>query len=351
MSKLTLHQSVKSLVILFLSIFITLNLIQAEACTRIFMNNNYPSIMVGRNMDWMADMKTNLWVFPRGIHRNGGGGNDKNPLEWTSKYGSIIAAAYDLTATDGFNEKGLAAHVLWLEETDYGARNENIRGLSVMMWLQFYLDNFASVNDAVNATNANNFQIIPYYFAPVKKWVNLHIALEDASGDSAVIEYINGMPQIYHGNKIYILTNSPTLKNQLQNLLQYQGFGGDKPIPGTTDSKDRFVRASYYLSKMSEANSQKEEWMQLMSILDNVAEPVLTTDPQNPHYGPTIWKTVSDLSQQTYYFKSYTSFNTIWANLSDFNLDESSSIMKLDLAHNPDLHGNVSKDFKPVSKF
>lgn len=39
-----------------------------------------------------------------------------NSVKWTSKYGSVIASGYDISTTDGMNEAGLAANVLWLVE-------------------------------------------------------------------------------------------------------------------------------------------------------------------------------------------------------------------------------------------
>ena len=32
-----------------------------------------------------------------------------NPVLWKSKYGSVIASAYDICSTDGMNERGLVA--------------------------------------------------------------------------------------------------------------------------------------------------------------------------------------------------------------------------------------------------
>lgn len=39
-------------------------------------------------MDWLEDMKSNLWLFPRGIKREGLAG--KNSLTWTSKGGRTV---------------------------------------------------------------------------------------------------------------------------------------------------------------------------------------------------------------------------------------------------------------------
>ena len=42
-------------------------------------------------MDWLEDMQSNLYIFPRGMAR--GGDMGEKSLKWTSKYGSVIAAA------------------------------------------------------------------------------------------------------------------------------------------------------------------------------------------------------------------------------------------------------------------
>lgn len=124
-------------------------------CSVIKWSDNGTAVVVARNMDWFEDMKTNLWLFPRGMNREGLA--RKSSLSWTSKYGMVIASAYDLASTDGMNEKSLACHMLWLAESDYGKRDENIPGLSVSLWLQFFLDNFANVKEAVTYVENDPF--------------------------------------------------------------------------------------------------------------------------------------------------------------------------------------------------
>jgi len=94
------------------------------SCTRLLHTDPAQGVMVGRNMDWYEEMYSKLVVYPRGMQRQGYA--PVNPLKWESQYGSIIATSYDAGATDGMNEKGLAAHGLWLDESDYGARDEKI---------------------------------------------------------------------------------------------------------------------------------------------------------------------------------------------------------------------------------
>jgi penicillin V acylase-like amidase (Ntn superfamily) len=71
--------------------------------------------------------------------------------------------------------------------------------------------------------------------------------IEDASGDTAIFEYTDGGKlTVYHDKQFNVITNSPTFDRQFENLKQYQSFGGSRPLPGSTDAADRFVRAVYY---------------------------------------------------------------------------------------------------------
>ncbi len=47
------------------------------------------------------------------------GANTDNTVFWTSKYGSLSAAGYDIGITDGMNEAGLVANLLFLPESVY----------------------------------------------------------------------------------------------------------------------------------------------------------------------------------------------------------------------------------------
>jgi penicillin V acylase-like amidase (Ntn superfamily) len=72
----------------------------------------------------------------------------------------------------------------------------------------------------------------------------VHLSLADKTGDSAIIEYIGGKVKIYHSRNYTVMTNSPTFDRQLKLARDHKGLGGDKPLPGTSEASDRFVRAS-----------------------------------------------------------------------------------------------------------
>lgn len=68
-------------------------------CTRVVYLGTGDRVVTGRSMDWKFEIGTNLWAFPRGIARSGAAGPDS--VQWTSKYGSVIASGYDICSTDG----------------------------------------------------------------------------------------------------------------------------------------------------------------------------------------------------------------------------------------------------------
>jgi choloylglycine hydrolase len=111
-------------------------------------------------MDWNdPDLPASLWVYPRGMNQDGGVG--ERSLAWKSKYGSVFVDFYNAANVDGINEKGLVANVLYLAEADYGdpATSQKPQ-LSIGAWAQYYLDNFAAVEEAVKATGSDEFTVV-----------------------------------------------------------------------------------------------------------------------------------------------------------------------------------------------
>ena len=91
-------------------------------CTRVVFWGQKGKVANRRCMGWETGIQSNLWVFPKGMERNGETG--ANSLKWTSKYGSVVTSAFEIASTDGMNEKGLVANLLWLPETEYPVRDQ-----------------------------------------------------------------------------------------------------------------------------------------------------------------------------------------------------------------------------------
>lgn len=310
-------------------------------CTRVLWPDANGSVIVGRNMDFHMDLLTNLWKYPRGIERaDGVNGN----LTWKAKYGSIVATAFDLIATDGMNEEGFAGHVLWLVESDYGKPGPTATQLSQAVWLQYYLDNFKTVAEAVEWTNQTQVAIVQLFDPTGHLVPTLHLAINDATGDSAIIEYIEGKLQVYHSRDYKVMTNSPTFDKQLELVKQIQGLGGDKPLPGSTLASDRFARASFYVEHQDHPKTQVEAIAAMFSIIRNAAQPFRTTPPGTPDVSPTIWQVVLDLTNKRYVFESTTRPSVVWVDLNDVSFSPDSKVLKLDLVSRLALEGGLAGD-------
>ena len=185
-------------------------------CTRVTYLGPDDLVITARSMDWFEDMQTDLWAFPRGMERDGAAGS--RSVRWTSKYGSVIAAGYDIGSTDGLNEAGLAANMLYLVEAEYPKDDGKRPTLCISTWPQYVLDNFASVAETVEALAADPFVILAPDL-PNGKAMSLHLAVSDASGDSAIFEYVGGKLQIHHGREYQVMTNSPVYDQQLADQL------------------------------------------------------------------------------------------------------------------------------------
>src|SRR5256885_15276532 len=80
---------------------------------------------------------------------------------------------------------------------------------------QYVLDNFATVKEAVAALEKEPFTIVSDNVPGENRLTTLHLSMSDASGDSAIVEYINGRQVIHHGREYQVMTNSPTFDQQL----------------------------------------------------------------------------------------------------------------------------------------
>lgn len=215
-------------------------------CTRVVYSGTNKMAVTGRSMDWKTEMHSNLWVFPKGMERNGETG--VNSLQWTSKYGSVVTSAFEIASTDGINEKGLVANLLWLPETEYPVRDKSKPGLAITAWVQYMLDNFASVDEAVSFIDENTFQVVSDKMPDGSRLATLHLSISDATSDCAIFEYIGGKLTVYHSKDYKVMTNSPTYNKQLV-LNEYWKSIGGLEFPSRNQSPLRPFRESQLLHR------------------------------------------------------------------------------------------------------
>ncbi|MGD1700266.1 linear amide C-N hydrolase [Dapis sp. BLCC M229] len=363
----------------------------AQACSRLVYQGSSNGAITARSMDWLNQPDAKLWVFPKGMERDGGAG--ENSITWTSKYGSIITSSYDIATVDGINDQGLVVNLLFLVDTDYGDIESGEKTLSVGGWGQYVLDNYATVEEAVTKLEEKPFQVVTATIEGLEKLrpgsmpgillknqefresnFALHMSLSDPSGDSAIIEYIGGNQVIHHGTEYNVLTNDPTFDQQLainsyweylyttNNLLGEEKAVTSKFfLPGTNSASDRFVRGSYYLKEMNNLLNQvitgvkrnrRNELAAALGIIRNVSDPLGLASFA---LSTTQWRTLADQKTDSlaYFFEYTKNPSLVWLKINNQNLEEGApvKVLKNDDIISGELAGEVSQDLYAEEPF
>ena len=323
---------------------------QALACSRLVYETGNGTFITARGMDWNdPTAATALWVFPRGMDRDGGVG--KSPVKWTSKYGSVIASFYGAASSDGMNEEGLVANVLYLAESDFGdAARADKPTLSIGAWAQYFLDNYATVNEAVGAMGEPPFVVVAPTL-PNGRAAAVHLSLSDRNGDSAILEYIDGKLQIHHSPEYRVMTNSPIYDQQLALDAYWDLIGGNRFLPGTINAADRFVRLSYNLKSSPKYADPKLALASAFSQIRAVGVPLGMADPDHPNISMTLWRTVADHENTVYYFESALMPAVFWVDLNKFDLKKGSGARTVAIDPASGLAGDVSSKLEPAKPF
>ncbi|CAL61737.1 putative choloylglycine hydrolase protein (part 2) [Herminiimonas arsenicoxydans] len=216
------------------------------------------------------------------------------------------------------------------------------------------LDNFATVVEAVEALEKEPYTLVTDNVPGKQRLTTLHLSISDASGDSAVFEYINGRQVIHHGRQYQVLTNSPTYDQQLAQNAYWKQIGGTVMLPGTNRAADRFARASFYINAIPKAGKPDESVASVFSVIRNVSVPLGIATPDQPEISSTRWRTVYDHKRKLYFFESALTPNTFWVDTKKIDFSkETGSVKKLELGLNQSrtFSGEVSGSFRPSKPF
>ncbi|MDE5979875.1 MAG: linear amide C-N hydrolase [Muribaculaceae bacterium] len=321
---------------------------RAEACTRVTYVGD-SAVVTGRTLDWRTPIPTNLYVYPRGVEKKSF--NTDRSVSWTSKYGSVVSVGFDLGVNEGMNEMGLVCNLLYLPGTVYAREGDPRPYMSTSLWAAYVLDNFATTAEAVEQLKLDQFQIDAPAM-PGGAPATLHMAISDASGNSAIVEYVDGNIEIHEGVQYQVLTNAPPYQTQLDICEYWKSVGGMNMLPGTNRSQDRFTRASFYVGVLPKDATHETALAGVFGIIANCAVPTGISLPDQPEISTTQWKSVSDQRERVYYFKMTEKPAILWVDLKEFDLYPGAPIMKLDLANSKKiLVGNVIKDMKRSEGF
>ncbi|MEY8715453.1 linear amide C-N hydrolase [Francisella philomiragia] len=306
-----------------------------------------------RTMDVFIDLKPNLTVYPRGTKENGA--LEKNSLDWTDKYGYVSVDETNLEnlTAEGINEKGLAVHLLYFGTMQQPERDTSIKGVNGLVWVRYVLGNYASVQEVIN--NLNNYQIYTPQIELKGKKGNLpiHYSIEDASGDSAMIEYVDGKLKIHRHTKA--MTNEPSYDEQVKKLkdIKKTDLYNIDMIPGGAKSENRFIRANFISENIASANTADDAVNYMFAAADSVSVPFVkgykevdftASDIQDKW--PTQWKSVISMKDKKLYISDTLVGNRIYVDLNEANLKEGQPIRSVSVMDKT-LTGDVTSKLEP----
>ncbi|WP_439481032.1 linear amide C-N hydrolase [Cyclobacterium plantarum] len=324
---------------------------ESQTCTRVVYKGPNNTVLTGRTMDFSLEIPANQWIFPRGMKRSGEVG--KNSIEWVSKYGSLAVSSWDISTTDGMNEKGLVANMLWLVESTYPTFNKegDTKGLAISLWAQYVLDNFATVAEAVAEMRDADFANVSDFIPGTDKFTTVHLSISDATGDSAILEYIAGKLVIHHDASYQVMTNDPPYEQQMAIGKYWENIPGKTFLPGSVTSSDRFVRASFFLNSIPQTDNTRVAVASVFSVIRNVSVPYGFEIEGYPNLSTTRWRMVADQKNLVYYFETALTPNAFWVDLKKIDFSEKAPVRKLDLSNNRTYSGETSDYFKKSAPF
>jgi choloylglycine hydrolase len=304
------------------------------ACSRVTYNSGASDgnrIVIARSMDWLTPTNSSIFAFPAGLKRNGSAGS--NSLDWTSKYGSVITTAYDLSTCDGMNSQGLVVNLLYLADGNYGTRNTSIPAMSLAIWPQYFLDNFATVEEAGKSLFDKNgeatFQVRTAALIPGVPTL-MHLSVSDATGNNLILEWLNGKLVTHQGAQYNVMTNEPDVDQQLA-INEYWSTIANYSLPGTDRPADRFARLSHYVQVAPGSTDLVSALATAAGVVRAVSVPMEPINIETPNITPTLWRTYSDTKDLTYYYESATDGKFFWVDFSKLDLSNQGHTMELPL--------------------
>lgn len=322
---------------------------QSDACTRVVYHGADSLYVVGRSLDWKTPIPTNLYVYPRGMKKQGA--KTKDGINWTSKYGAVYAVGYDGGITEGMNEKGLVVNGLFCKGTVYNnASTSKKTPISNALFIAWMLDNNATTAEVVDMLTKTDFRLDVADFDGGTV-ATLHWGITDAQGNSAILEFDNGEVKIYDPGDIWCMTNDPQWPSMKAIVEYWEKIGGKNMLPGTVTSPDRCVRGNYFAHHVQKTGEADLGVSITRSIMANVSVPYTYMIEGEPNLSSTQWRSYADTRDLRYYWDVVTNSGIYYVDLNKCNISKGAPVLKLNTSDTADLVGDVTAKFFPTIGF
>jgi choloylglycine hydrolase len=314
----------KSAIVIGLSI-IFLGIGNSRACTYFFLKAQDGSIVSGRTDEFYSETGSKIDLVPRGISFRSTGPENTKPLSWKTQYGFVGVSMFDKDVFgEGMNERGLAAGGLYFEDVKYPAIEPGDNVINMGDFIGWLLGSFQSVEEVKKALS--KVKLWADSDNPFQKAMPMHVYVSDATGDSIVVECIDGNTKIWDNRANGVMTNEPDLGWHLNNLRFYSTMNPSTPfspelggedwalgsgimsLPGDYSNASRFVRTSL-LKRFSKQPQNAEAGVNLALHLINAIDipygPQVWIQGQKGHIQWTVWSVIYDHTNKYFYYRTY----------------------------------------------
>ncbi len=322
---------------------------KSQACTRVVYTGDSALHIVGRSLDWKTPIPTNLYVYPAGMQKVSS--SKPGAFTWKSRYGSVYAVSYDAGITEGMNEKGLSVAGLFCKTAIYSdSTNNDRKPISLAVFVAWLLDLNETADQVIGQLKGQDFTLSGATFDGGTE-TKLHFGVTDASGKTAIIEFEGGKMNIYDPGDIHCMTNDPEWPRMKAIVEYWRKIGGIHMLPGGVRSPDRCVRGAFFIDNVECTADADLGATITRSVMMNVSVPYLYTVVGEPNVSSTQWRSLCNLRDLRYYFDVATNNGFYYIDLQRCNLRPGASVMKLDVAHHPDLTGCGNKALVKCAPF
>ena len=225
--------------------------------------------------------------------------------------------------------------------------------MSLALWAQYVLDNFATVADAVAALTATPLRVVTAQVPGEDRLATVHLAMSDASGDSAIVEYIAGEQVIHHFAR---LPGDDELADLRKAARDHRVLGGDRRRRDAARNQPRrgSLRARIVLyQRRAQAADPLVAVATMFSVVRNASTPYGIATSDQPNISTTRWRTVIDHAAKRYFFESALSPNTFWVELGNLDFTEGTQTKRLTLGEGEKTvyAGDASAQFESAEPF
>jgi penicillin V acylase-like amidase (Ntn superfamily) len=284
--------------------------------------------------------------------------DENSGAKWKSKYGSITFNQFARELpTCGINEAGLTIVSMW-HNTNQKPESQGKNQITELQWIQMQLDIYKSIDEVIEKLDAVSYGV---------KMYPMHYHLTDKTGDSVIIELVNGKLTAFKNASICACSNAGIKKSQefsrKYSNINPENIKIDEPI------LDRASKAILLSQEYNKGNKPQNIITKAFEILDSVNLKVGFGDlfrwiGKGIPPSQTFLQVAFDVTNMKIFFKTKSNQSMREITISHFDFSSQTSVKVFDmekgekgditdLFHDYSLEDNkriVKKSFAPVKK-